>query len=445
MKAIIHCLPPPATWQAEYFHRENPYLLPFVGKPLLEFYVDTCALCGVTDLLVLQENYDEAVESFLGDGSRWGVSIVHGTGHGKADSDEAVRHNAGFVQGDQVLYFEGFFLPLYDKRLTFSPEILPVDGSVRLLGASHTPPETPFVRAIPVDSLQAFHQVNMDLLENHAEALVMRGYGAEKGVFFGMNNIVGNAAALNVPFILGDNTQIEPNAKIGPLAILGDSCIVDKHTRISRTIIFDKTYLGADLELRDKIISGGTLIDPETGVQVEFRDNYFVAQVQTGRFKRALNRVWDLSLGLPLAAWTGLAYLVYKMIGIPETETATYRIRGDSFERGTFVRYYPIRGPKVTWFFKLSADKFKLLLLVLKGRMSLIGDTLWNPDDHEFMYERYKNYHAGAFTYTESLDHTDEDERLIDDLYYAHNRSPKTDLQLLLRFFVSRLLRGERF
>ena len=91
-----------------------------------------------------------------------------------------------------------------------------------------------------------------------------------------------------------------------------------------------------------------------------------------------------------------------------------------------------------------SPNKFMPLVFVAGGRISLIGDTMRDIRTSADIIARYKTYDPGAFTYADSLGRDGEYETLIDDLFYKHNRTLKTDMQLVLRSFVSRLLLGEK-
>lgn len=444
MKAVIHCISMASGWSGEFFPRVNAYLLPFLGKPLIEFYIDVCSLCGIEDILILQEDFDADMESFLGEGTNWGVRIAYATIGRGADSHTVFLFNSGFIQGDTVLFFEGLFFPLYDKRQPLVLGDLPTAGPLRLIGKTAPEPSgaPPGIRALAVDSLGAFYRVNMDLLAHHADSLVMKGYGAEKGVFFGMNDVIAKGVSIEPPFVIGNNTSINEKAEIGPQTIIGDTCIIDKGTRLTQSIVFDKTYIGVDLEVDGKIVVGQSIIDPALGVSVEFKDNYFVSRMRIGLTRRFLWRVCDILLSLLLLLWGLPFYLWFLAIGRPPSTHTAFRSRQDATKACYYPRYRRDGQWKYSWFFRLSVDKFVPLCCVLLGKMRLVGDSLWDCDREGYLFKRYKNYHAGAFTYGDSLGHTDVYECLIDDLYYGHNRSLKTDLQLILRSYVRRLIEG---
>ncbi len=52
-------------------------LLEVGGRPLIQYHVEALARAGIVDLVVNHAHLGEQIEAFLGDGSRWGVSITY--------------------------------------------------------------------------------------------------------------------------------------------------------------------------------------------------------------------------------------------------------------------------------------------------------------------------------------------------------------------------------
>jgi MurNAc alpha-1-phosphate uridylyltransferase len=57
-------------------HTPKP-LLEVGGKPLIQYHVEALARAGMVNLVVNHAHLGEQIEAFLGDGSRWGVSISY--------------------------------------------------------------------------------------------------------------------------------------------------------------------------------------------------------------------------------------------------------------------------------------------------------------------------------------------------------------------------------
>ena len=52
-------------------------LLSVAGKPLLQHHIERLAAIGVTDLVINISWLAEQIESYFGDGSGYGLSLIH--------------------------------------------------------------------------------------------------------------------------------------------------------------------------------------------------------------------------------------------------------------------------------------------------------------------------------------------------------------------------------
>lgn len=64
MVAVIKC-DRHITWTAPLFGRLFPYLIPVLGKPLLEYYIDYCILCNVSKIVFVVEKYNRQLFDFI--------------------------------------------------------------------------------------------------------------------------------------------------------------------------------------------------------------------------------------------------------------------------------------------------------------------------------------------------------------------------------------------
>ena len=51
-------------------------LLPMLGKPLLECWLEYLALLGAREISILADDRPEEIRGFVGDGARWGLRAV---------------------------------------------------------------------------------------------------------------------------------------------------------------------------------------------------------------------------------------------------------------------------------------------------------------------------------------------------------------------------------
>lgn len=443
MKAIINCSRPRIGWTENFFENINPYMLPILGKPLIEFYLDYCCLSGIKNVLIVYDDFSDELADFVSNGSRWGLNISTAPIASDSSRSDIMLHYAKFAN-EELIYIDKFFFPFYDKNAP--KKSLPSDKNEHIVLAGNSKHSDIFCACeeIEIPTLLDYYELNMRLLKSsqNTSRLTMKGYSAQSGVFMGMNDAIMRGTNLQPPFIVGNNAQIEMGVQLGKNAIIGDTCIIDKHSKIQDSIIFDKTYIGADLDLRGKILTGNNIIDPVAKVKVSFSDNYFTSKVSGGSAQNSLKRLFELGLTSVIIIAMTPAQLLFLALGRPPHTNFPIAQNSEKKKRVFCPFFKHENTTKNAWFFKLSLDKYPKLWKVLKGEMRLIGDTPRNIINDEDLLKRHKTYRCGTFTYADSLGHDDPYESLIDDLFYKHNRSLKSDMQLLLRALVSRLLKG---
>ncbi len=447
MHAILNLTHPPYLWLDEYFPGVCPYMIPFLSKPLIEFYIDFCCLSKVTEILIIQENFNDELLDFLSDGSKWGVNITSGIAGQTSRLKEILIRNSKFPTNSPFLFFDGFFFPLYDKNkslVDFFPHPLPL--SRISLQNSPLPVKLPVFEEIQLDSILRFFNFNMLLLSKFTDQLLMKGYKAEPGVFMGMNNVATRLSRLVPPFISGDDVQVNDQAQLGPAAIVGDTCIIDSRSTISNSIVLDKTYVGADLILHKKIIYRNSIIDPIGGFMVSFTDSSFSSKLEGNLVSQwARQCVTSIFAAVFIFCITPFL-LLYLLIGTPRKKMISYKMASGRLSPRPIPLYEKDDTNKNTWFFKLSLDKFHPLRHAMLGRINLIGDTLWDVETQTNLLEEYRDYRPGALTYSDSIGDVkfNPTDSIVNDLFYRHNRTLKSDILLVLRAFLGKILRGTK-
>ena len=255
MKALINCAKPECAWPSRFFGSINPYMLPVLGKPLIEYYLDWCSLSGIQEVLVVAEEYDEDFADFVSNGSKWGLDATVSANSGDASDEETLKRNSNFADGG-VSVMSGFFFPYYDKTAHRSE--VSEDPEKRIYTNAKGPRKHDYCKCKPIEleSLEKYYKLCMSLLSRGTRHLTINGYGSEPGVFMGMNIVVMPEAKLEPPFVIGNNVQIEAYTRIGPCVVVGDTCIVDRRTSVENSIVLGKTYIAQDLEIRGKILFG---------------------------------------------------------------------------------------------------------------------------------------------------------------------------------------------
>ena len=92
-------------------------------------------------------------------------------------------------------------------------------------------------------------------------------------------------------------------------------------------------------------------------------------------------------------------------------------------------------------FFKLSLNKFPLLIQVLKGKLFLTGNTPLKKEGRDLIKDM-SNYRPAVFTINEMLNKNSNDSfaRNINELYYSNNLSFKLNIKIFIKTIIKNLL-----
>ncbi len=98
-------------------------------------------------------------------------------------------------------------------------------------------------------------------LTTHFDLLVgkvrtdLPGYQINRGIWIGEGSEIEEEALITPPVLIGKNVRIKRGARVGPYAVLGDGVIVDSGASIVRSIVWEYTYLGQNVNLRGAIVA----------------------------------------------------------------------------------------------------------------------------------------------------------------------------------------------
>lgn len=468
MKAVLHVGGAPDWVRA--LGLETWALAPVAGRPLLEYWLELCDLLRISEVRLVLGDGAHAVETYAQDGARWGLKIAYSFLGPGEDPDR-------FLQRSPELWAEGLFYlgtPLFPRRLGVEPPAkmtvtgthlhreggrigclasaepgflqMFLAGSELALGAQDFGPLgfTPETIA----SLKDYFELNLRMVRGECARYVSPGYFSKDGAHVGYNVIIPPAANVQPPLVIGSNTRLSALTVIGPDVALGERCIVDRQSELTRCVILDGTYIGRNLEISDKIVAGRRLIDPADGTVVGIDDPWLLSNVSSALRTMDVVRAvlgWPLTLLLALVQLLPFLLLagLLKLTGrLRFVRTEVHAAR----QHKTILLSFPDTSnghvPWITRLFRaLSLDAFPALLKVLAGRLWLCGqEPLAAPTDDALRYE-LKEYFPAAFTYaTPRAGVSDMLVRRVDAYYYAHHRSLAEDGRILARALMGRFM-----
>ena len=467
MRTVLH-IGTARTWPEALGAAPWP-LVPLGNRPLLEYWFELSVDFGVSEVQLVLGEGAEQIEAYAGDGSRWGLRI-----HYSFLRDD--RNPFAFLHRDPEQWRDGLLFlsgPLFPRRLTDSGPASPAAGGLyrhdgragslcavctdaasldALLGGAMSPERAHSFRDLgiepaPVESVKDFFALNMLLAGGEMSRYLAPGYGAADGSCVGYNVIIPPSVEVAPSVILGNDCRIGPLASVGPCAVIGNHVVVDRQALLARCVVLADTYVGRNVEIREKIAAGNRLVDPEDGVVLELDDTWLLARLPPAREMRDVYRAvagWGLALFLlclqlaPFAIGYGLLRLF--RYGRFECRQAHSRRR--------HVRRLRVFHPSdracdaflVRLFYALGLDLTPRMAGAVCARWWLCGqEPLRAPEDNA-LRDELTAYFPGVFTYaTARRGRTEPAVAAMEARYYAQKRGMIEDIRILRNAFTGRL------
>lgn len=465
MRALFH-VGAPIGWGTSLGHA--PWCLaPVAGKPLLEYWLEWASELGIHEITIVLGDGAYEIESFCGDGSRWGVECRFGF-QKEIDPPADYLRRSPHKWREGLLFING---PVFPVRLSDSTFPEPSVGSTFMLSGANgpacllsaesaaldawlsggNPPEaTAEWSALGLDPLilsdiQAYYTLNMRMVAGEQERYVQSGYGGRDGVQIGYNVQIPPSVELHPPLTIGNDCRFHPMSVIGPNAVIGNRVIIDRQTEVSDSILLDGTYLGCNLEISGKIISGNRIIDPAADVCIDVADPWLAAALTQRLRATDLLRAgvgWLIAFALIILQAVPFALLYPFVRSSGGTFRTSNRLLMRNRERSVFLFSAPAPGTIATRFFQgLSLDLFPLFLQVVGGRLWLCGHQPLHPERDAELRQQVRRYYPAAISFqTRRPDHYDPAIAMAEAFYYERHASLKVDLALLARTLFGRLL-----
>lgn len=461
INTAIHC-----PWAANL--GDTPWaLLPVANRPLIDYWLETCSNQQMQSVQVVLGEGAEEIERFVGAGDRWHIEVEYVFAR-QSETPHDYLESIAKHWDDGLFYIGG---PIFLRhRQAFRPELFQ-----QLPACRHLHGELPYflfgrcsaaiqpllrggedpnrgleeihIHPFILDSVGAYFEINMKMAAGEFVRYVTAGYGTADRSSVGFNVRTPPSSVLQAPIIVGDDCRFGTMTTIGPNALIANHVIVDAFTELSNCLILSDTYIGRNLEIHGKIVSGNRVIDPSDGTSMTIDDSWVIARNRTELRTNDVVRcifLWFVTFGLVLLQFLPFCLLLPPLL---LTGVAAFRKqlchdphRG-YIELPVFQKKKNVKSAFYRLFRGLSLDRFPLLLLVLRGRMFLCGQPpLRHPQD-DAVVGQLRHYIPGVFCYR---DYNRDSDLLTDALWYAHIRSLFEDLKILVKALVSRFLTAGR-
>ena len=461
MKALVILREDSCAWVGEFFPKTHPLLIPVCNKPLAEYRVDFAILSGCTAIRFALDDASADLETYLGNGDKWGIPISHLPFRSGDSVETILAKNKGFQGDDSLLVMDGLFFLHYDRRLDYAglehalaggAAVTCATGSLQGVGGSpgdaDADHEVSLPTLTPIESVNDIYQLSMDILQRQSAQYVLPGYSRENGVFIGRNVILAKTAVIDKPVMLGDNVQVRPGAEIGPGAVIGSDVIIGANSKARHAVVMDRTYIGEELDLTDKMACGNKLIAPEAGLALDIEDAHLLSSMArsgTGGLLQRLTHgftalVIMMALALPYVLLVPLLVLLKKWQ--VSRESIIRNPHGDdlSLKRVT-IDTDSLIGRMAR---ALSLDRYHLLFRVFGGTLRLIGNTMTPAEAMDAgTLAGFEQYAPGVFSYAEAegWPSVDFDPEISDRFFMRHSTATR-DISMTFNALLSRMHSG---
>jgi NDP-sugar pyrophosphorylase family protein len=132
---------------------------------------------------------------------------------------------------------------------------------------------------VPTNSFVDYHNANFRLLRDEFDYLKPSGRKQASGYHVGRKSKLHDETLRCERGYIGSNCRIEKSAWFSDDVVIGDNVVISSGTNVANSIIFDRTYVGENLDCRNSIINGNLLIRVDTGACLELDDPELLAVI----------------------------------------------------------------------------------------------------------------------------------------------------------------------
>lgn len=445
-----------------FLEARNIAMLPVGGKPILQFWCERLNLMGFTSLHLVLSHQPDQVRGFAGSGARWGLEITVTTVREGMAEGEMLRTAAGAVSGPTLVAklnhlplkgLAGWLDTVIGQSVPVAAQGTELPDSPGILDERFFDAESPSARWLPpaapvvrrIEDPRSLWQASLDLLSGSLEDPLPPGFELEPGVRVGQRAQIKPGIRLRSPCRIGEASLVRPQVSLGPDVVVGNHCIIDEASELSRTVVFDHSFIGSHAEFRNALVDGCLVYRVDTGVAVWVGDPMIVGSTAgvgdsgPGWMERLGAGLLLALLSLPAAALAGLKSLrghrpwQKEAILLPGGRD----LAGDVLRRELPVVSLDARAP--------ALRKFPWLWQVMRGRLGLFGVTARSRGSEQTPdWARHVDLEApGVISLSDVTGaggQEDPEAILVADSYYLATRGPRNNLVLLGRW----LLRGWR-
>jgi lipopolysaccharide/colanic/teichoic acid biosynthesis glycosyltransferase len=417
--------------------RRPSVMLPVAGKPFLHYVIESLVDAGVKQIDFILSYMPESVEESVGDGKRWGISVRF---HLARDPEHPYGRLPvlGIGADELFLLAHGDRLPQASSQET---AVLVHNGQwtgwarlngSHLNGLNDSLDEAALFDRLPVPRREAdlllsvrtfeeLQEANWALIEKRFPGVLLGAREAADGIWISRNVSLHPTAQLTAPVYIGENCRVDAGVKLGPRAVIGNDCLVDKTSSICESVVFAGSYVGQALELSHSIVDRNRMVNVQVGAAIKVDDNFILGSFVENNFglmmRRLISRVAGvllLILCLPLLVlgwlWSALtrsgpAICRKRVVQLPDPD-------GD-YKTYTLVSFSEVHKGGLH---ELFLHFVPGLINVAAGNLKIVGLAPRSPEEIDKLPHDWKRLYLGSVG------------GLITEAYVVYGADPPEDL-----------------
>jgi carbonic anhydrase/acetyltransferase-like protein (isoleucine patch superfamily) len=437
--------------------RPDVALLPIAGRPLIARQIQWLRAIGATSVAVEvgANAAGNELSRWLGEDDALGA-MVNLVLAGRKLDPVALATRAGLSPAEPLLVVPGDVLGAGDPRAAArdgaslrtrvlrmqAPEALEDDlraADVTWILPSGEGTSSPDVCDVSIETAWAVH------VRSHADALCVavaaiaaelpiRGADPvpihaserEPGIWIARGARVDEDAVLSAPVLIGAGAVVSAGARVGPRAFVGDRAVVPAGSMLRDAVVMPGAILGEGLRVERAVIDGRGMLDLLAEERVDLDDPLLAAtRDEAASAGGWIPRVLAAAVLVVSAPLLLLASAAVMFLG----GRVTRRVAGRRGSRA-IVLHEGVSG--LSWL-----DAAVRLVDLASGTRSVVGLRPYREprpaDVSAWLYEDAARGPYGVLTIDDVLTPPDATacDRLRARLWYAHAKSPRTDLRLL--------------
>lgn len=349
-------------------------LIPVVGKSPLEFWFEYLCDKGYKEIHIVTSAMTKQVKDQFPDGDHWGLTFIFHSSRGEELPSmlvERIKLEMPYLaaRGDTLPCFKG-------NQLIASLE---VNDETRCLLDNLSWPtfkELNGADETSLSSLKGLYNATFSVLNDQHTYIVPRGLRAEDGKWLATPTFSSSRAhQLSGALYVGRDAMVERDVNFEGDVTVEANSYVDRHTKLTNSIIFPGTYVGQDMSVNESIVCGSTVIDLKHDTAIQISDpalfSFLVPSAALVRTTKTERLVAALIMLVTAPFILALAFITKR--GKLGSYEFAYSNRGSRAHPISFELYH--FNSRVT-----TINHWPRLMHVIDGDLKLFGSKLESED-----------------------------------------------------------------